>query len=178
VRRLAVALLALSLGVGRRPLALSAGAAFVDASRARAEASLPDVASARRLGYRVDSVAGTIEHWVADRYVEDGRTLDPARPEGLVYRVDGDRRTLMAVFFFVAEGVPVPDVRYDGWHSHPTCFGPGGIGIPVPGGPCPPGTARRVGPTMLHVWLDGSGWSPFEATVAPAYVCRVPASAA
>ena len=79
------------------------------------------------------------------------------------------------MFFFVDEGVPVPDLGGAGWHTHPTCFGPGGVGTPVPGGPCPPGTARRGGPSMLHVWLDSGGWSPFEATIEPAFVCLLSA---
>ena len=169
MRFVAVAVVAVALGIA--PARGASMSTFVASSRATAP-SFADPHAAEGAGYELNNVAGPIEHWVNGAYARDGRVLDATRPEGLVYQRDDEQRRLVAVFYFLDEGRALPATGGGGWHTHPSCFGPAGAGIPVPGGPCPPGTSRTVGPSMLHVWLD-AGWSPYEATVTPAYVCTL-----
>lgn len=143
-----------------RPLlvVIVAVVAFVGSPASRPQMTTPysDADVARRAGYEPQSTTRTVEHWVNPSYFRDGRELDRNRPESLMYVRTADSLRLVAEVFVldhVGETTPLADGAT--WHHHSACLGPGGLGVPLPGGPCPPGTALQNTPEMLHVWIDG-----------------------
>jgi hypothetical protein len=154
-------------------------AAQLIAATRRAVVPFQDPKVAERAGYVPASVSGPIEHWVDQRLVTDGVRLDPQHPAGLVYVDTGHGLRLVAAMFILDRvGQAEPAVPGATWHHHTWCQGTGGIGIPLPGGPCPPGTSLQVGPEMLHVWLADVALDPFAADMTPAVVCRLATSPA
>lgn len=134
-----------------------------------------DVATARARGYASigDAITG-YEHYIKWSLVNDDKLLDPDRAESLVYRVDGDRRKLVAAMYMLREGATldtVPDVggRLTQWHVHDDlCFtddatGPVVAGITTPGHPCRPPLTKRGRVPMLHVWIVPNACGPFAA---------------
>lgn len=146
----------------------------------RTLADLPrfaDVDSVGALGYRTIGDAATgYEHYVNYAYLDDGRQLDPTVPESLVYRVDGDRRTLVSAMYIVA-GTAVDDpelVDFGGplmqWHVHENlCWaggddGPRVVGVVDSAGNCPAGSVNAGGGNpMVHVWIVPHECGPFAA---------------
>jgi hypothetical protein len=134
----------------------------------------PEVAQAA--GYRPigDSITGT-EHLVNWSLLTDGRNLDAAYPEALVYKVGaGGSRTLEAAMYVLEPPATLdtlpplggPLVQY---HVHnDLCWsGPEGAyqvfpAAPLPA-PCPQGMERRLLEPMLHVWIVGNECGPFAA---------------
>jgi hypothetical protein len=88
----------------------------------------------------------------------DGRVLDPARPETLVYWTGpGDRLTLVGVMYTAARGASGPAVGgpITRWHDHESCRDPATrakLGRPA-GGACPEGQVLRRSGEMMHVWF-------------------------
>lgn len=138
-----------------------------------------DVAAIGALGFRSIGDASTgYEHFINVGYITDDRFLDPTAPESLVYRVDGDERTLVSAMF-IADRTPIDDpelVDFGGplmqWHVHLNlCWGLGDDGMPVVkgvtddfGGTCPPGTVNAGGENpMVHVWITPHECGPFAA---------------
>lgn len=155
--------------------AVSPASLLIAATR-HAVASFDDSGAALRAGYVPASVSGPVEHWVNESLLHHGATLDPRHPEALVYVDTGQGLRLVAAMFMLhAVGQPVPVVPGATWHHHNWCQGVGGIGIPLPGGPCPPGTTTHVGPEMLHVWMADVAIPVFATDMAPAVVCRLAA---
>lgn len=152
----------------------SRASAFVAATRTAA-ARWADLRAAVAAGYVLDDRTVGVEHWINPAYLGDGHLLDPHRPEGLMYVADGTRRRLAAVFYMLDRpGQPDPTLGAPGWHHHTRCFGEaGGIGVPVPGGACPPGTSLTSTADMLHVWMPGYGRSVFSADMTPRFVCNI-----
>lgn len=118
------------------------------------------------------------EHYINRSLIEDGKFLDPTAPESLVYRVDGDRRTLVSAMFIAKTGVPIDDpslVDFAGplmqWHAHDNlCWGLNQEGRPVilaltnAAGECPSGTTKGGGKNaMVHVWIAPHPCGPFAA---------------
>jgi hypothetical protein len=101
----------------------------------------------------------------------DGRVLDPARPETLVYWTGpGDRLTLVGVMYTAARGASGPAVGgpITRWHDHETCRDPATrakLGRPVDGA-CPEGQVFRRSGEMMHVW--------FTDDLATAFARRAP----
>jgi hypothetical protein len=96
----------------------------------------------------------------------DGRVLDPQRPETLVYAIDGDRATLLGVVFVVERaGVagPEPGGPITRWHAHNICLTafPLGFGIVTPFGTCPAFSVNVTIPEMMHVWIVDNPEGPF-----------------
>jgi hypothetical protein len=91
------------------------------------------------------------------RFSHDGRYLDPQRPESLIYaNAPGRPLTLVGVMFSMPRGLrgPAPGGAIARWHSHLVCVAGSKRGLkPRPDGSCPPGSRRRQGSEMMHVWL-------------------------
>jgi hypothetical protein len=104
----------------------------------------------------------------------DGRVLDPARPETLVYWTGpGDRLTLVGVMYTAARGASGPAVGgpITRWHDHESCRDPASrakLGRPVDGA-CPEGQVFRRSGEMMHVW--------FTDDLATAFARRAPLAA-
>jgi hypothetical protein len=104
----------------------------------------------------------------------DGRVLDPARPETLVYwDGPGDRLTLVGVMYTAARGAEGPTVGgpITRWHDHESCRDPATrakLGRPVDGA-CPEGQVHRKSGEMMHVW--------FTDDLATAFARRAPLAA-
>src|SRR3954447_3079446 len=129
---------------------------------ARRLAQLSTVARARRAGYlpagRWSSKG--IRHYDSRRAESDGRVLDSARPESVLFwRHPGGRARAVAAMFRAPSDRPPP--RMDNpllrWHVHYVCAkrvpaAPGQMRTPY----CRDGTVARYGVTqMLHVWRTG-----------------------
>ena len=136
-----------------------------------------DVATLPALGYRSigDSATG-FEHYINYGYIADDAFLDPTKPESLVYRVDGDARTLVSAMF-IGKQTAIDDpalVDYGGplmqWHVHQNlCWagtddGPKVVGVVDAEGNCPPGSVNAGGDSpMVHVWITPHECGPFAA---------------
>ncbi|MFE5288765.1 hypothetical protein ACFRAQ_27675 [Nocardia sp. NPDC056611] len=136
-----------------------------------------DVHAIGALGYRSigDSVTG-YEHFINTAYLRDDLFLDAEHPESLVYRVDGDNRTLVSAMY-IAKGKKIDDpdlVNYGGalmqWHVHDNlCWKAGDGGPQVAGvtdaqGNCPPASINPgAGNPMVHVWITANQCGPFAA---------------
>jgi hypothetical protein len=104
----------------------------------------------------------------------DGRVLDPARPETLIYwNGPGGQLTLVGVMYTGAKGAPgrVVGGPITRWHDHESCRDPGTrakLGRPVDG-VCPQGQVYRRSGEMMHVW--------FTDDLATAFARRAPLAA-
>jgi hypothetical protein len=150
-------------------------AAATDDERARAEALWkasvanaeqwrdPDAAAAAGFRFRGKDEAGPDRrvrflHVPNPAWRADGRVLDPAHPETLIYW-DGpdDRLTLVGVMYTAARGASGPAVGgpITRWHDHESCRDPATrakLGRPV-NGACPEGQVYRRSGEMMHVWF-------------------------
>jgi hypothetical protein len=164
-------------------------AAASDDERARAEALWraseanaerwrdPDAAAAAGFRFRDEDDAGRpvrFLHVPNPAWRADGRILDPARPETLVYwNGPGDRLTLVGVMYTAARGARGPTVGgpITRWHDHESCRDPATrakLGRPVDG-VCPDGQVYRRSGEMMHVW--------FTDDLATAFARRAPLAA-
>ncbi len=138
-----------------------------------------DVTTVGALGYRsIGDESTGFEHYINTGLINDDKFLDPTAPESLVYRVDGDERTLVSAMFISAE-TPIDDpslTEFAGplmqWHVHDNlCWGLDDDGVPAVkgvlenfGGNCPPGTINAGGENpMVHVWIAPHECGPFAA---------------
>src|SRR5262245_44559822 len=92
------------------------------------------------------------------RYSHDADYLVPRRPEALIYaNVPGRPLVLVGLMFAMPRGLKgaTPGGPITRWHTHTVCAAGDkrGLTTPRPDGSCPPGTKRREGSEMLHVWL-------------------------
>jgi hypothetical protein len=166
-------------------------AAASDDERARAEALWKasvagaerwrDPAAAAAAGFRFkdEDKAGSgrpvrFLHVPNPAWRADGRLLDPARPETLVYwSGPGDRLTLVGVMYTAPKGTHGPTVGgpITRWHTHESCRDPdtrAKLGRPVDGA-CPQGQVHRRSGEMMHVW--------FTDDLATAFARRPPLTA-
>lgn len=120
-----------------------------------AEAEGYDVAAMGRLGGHADNPA----------YKDDGKILDPTRPETLVYHPGPEGPILLGAMYQTdgsGEAGPMVGGSSTVWHGHDhVCFGllPPGLGsLGSPLGTCPLGTvAVALTNEMIHVWtIDGA----------------------
>jgi hypothetical protein len=148
---------------------------------ASALAELPqfaDVAAVPAMGFRSIGDADTgFEHYINPANILDDHFLDPSHPESLVYRVDGEQRTLVSAMFIAKDlAVDAPElVDWGGslmqWHVHEDlCWSLGESGQPeVSGvtdadGNCPAGSVNAGGRNpMVHVWIAPHECGPFAA---------------
>jgi hypothetical protein len=105
---------------------------------------------------------------------DDGRVLDPAHPETLVYwNGPGDQLTLVGVMYTAPRGAHGPTVGgpITRWHQHESCRDPATgakLGLAVDGA-CPQGQVYRRSVEMMHVW--------FTDDLATAFARRAPLAA-
>jgi hypothetical protein len=166
-------------------------AAASDEERARAEALWkasvagaerwrdPEAAAAAGFRFRDEDGTGPgrrvrFLHVPNPAWRADGRVLDPARPETLVYwDRPGDRLALVGVMYTAARGRSGPTVGgpITRWHDHESCRDPATgakLGRPA-GGACPEGQVYRRSGEMMHVWFTGD--------LATAFARRAPLAA-
>jgi hypothetical protein len=90
-------------------------------------------------------------------YHADDRYLDLARPETIVYAdAVGHPLVLIGVMFSMPRGVhgPTPGGPITRWHTHLVCARGASRGLsPRADGSCPPGTKKRQGSEMMHIWF-------------------------
>jgi hypothetical protein len=135
----------------------------------------PEAAAAAGFRFRDNSLAANrpvrLLHVPNPAWRADGRVLDPARPETLIYwRDPDDRLVLVGVMYTAARGQPGPTVGgpITRWHDHQSCRDPATrakLGRPLDGA-CPSGQLLRRSGEMLHVW--------FTDDLATAFARRAP----
>jgi hypothetical protein len=131
-------------------------------------ASYEDPATAIAAGYKPgDAALGGVVHYENERYKNDGVTLDPTRPEMLVYAAT-ERGTYLlgAVYALPWAWQDAPDAgggSITAWHSHTNiCFGLAGlVGLVSPFGTCPAGSLNVATGPMMHVWTVDLPGGPF-----------------
>jgi hypothetical protein len=139
----------------------------------------PDAATAAGFRFKDKDEAGPERrvrflHVPNPAWRADGRVLDPARPETLIYwNGPGDRLTLVGVMYTAARGASGPAVGgpITRWHDHESCRDPATsakLGRPVDGA-CPEGQVYRRSGEMMHVW--------FTDNLATAFARRAPLAA-
>lgn len=137
------------------------------ASTAQAMARYADLDAALADGYRAGlGMQGTDVHLEHKGRQSDGATLDPQRPEMLVYAVEGGRATLLGVVYTMeAAGRPAPEPGgpITSWHAHNLCASvlPPGLGVVSPYGGCPALSVSVTSPEMMHVWVVDNPDGPF-----------------
>lgn len=109
-------------------------------------------------------------HLENEQFKKDGRQLDPARPEGLVYAIEGGKATLLgAVFEMERAGDPglAPGGPITRWHAHNLCVSltPPGIGIVTPYGGCPSFSVTMTIAEMMHIWTVDHPGGPYAEGV-------------
>jgi hypothetical protein len=140
-------------------------------------ATLPryaDTATAEADGFRwIGDDVGEM-HYVNWSYINDGRILDPAYPESLVYRNEGGHRVLVAAMYMLSDADTLetaPDVggELTQWHVHnDLCFTDDPVAAQLAGvtstdGPCRPPLEKRGAMPMIHVWIVPHECGPFAA---------------
>lgn len=147
---------------------------YRDSFEAAEEAGYFDLTTARSDGFKKwNSI-----HYINTEYYLDNETLDPRKPESLVYfssdrdddSRDPEQMTLVGVMYLApsleAEGEQIGGPSTV-WHYHPRhpkqCFHEAldeGVHIDAP--PCPDGAARKFRtPEMIHVWFIEHPDGPF-----------------
>jgi hypothetical protein len=116
-------------------------------------------------------------HAESRRFRRDGRRLDPAAPEVLIYaNVPGRPLILVGAMFNVPRGVrgPTPGGPITRWHTHRVCARGLERGItPRPDGSCAPGATGRQGNEMLHVWFTSDLRSAFAIHAPVPELCSI-----
>ena len=111
--------------------------------------------------------------------MSDGRVLDPARPEGLLYAFTTRGPVVVAaVYLMNRAGEPGRAVGgcMTRWHRHDNLCSSDpaqGLitGVRAKSGRCPPGQVPWAAPPMLHTWvIDTPG--PFASHVSASAVFR------
>jgi hypothetical protein len=136
-----------------------------------------DTAAAVADGYASIGDAGTgDEHYIKLSLIEDNDFLDPTQPESLVYKVNGDTRTLAGAMY-IASARPTDDPTLSNfagplmqWHNHGNlCWatGPDGkprvVGITDANGNCANGVNTGGQNPMVHVWITPHPCGVFAA---------------
>ena len=165
-----------------KPLDLGGVDGVTAAQQARAEnliantlshlPSYADPAAAEAAGYASIQDGGTgYEHYIHADYRNDGKVLDPDRPESLVYQVRDGEKELVAAMYMAEPGTTLdttPDIGgpLTQWHIHDNlCFSPSGevAGLTDAGGDCVPPLVKFEPVPMIHVWIVPHPCGPFAA---------------
>ena len=129
-----------------------------------------DLRDALGAGYAPNQPApAAIKHYFNPAYVTDGRVLDPARPEGLLYAYTGRGPVVVAaVYLMNRPGEPGRAVGgcLTRWHTHnDLCSSDPGngliTGVRSADGRCPSGQVPWAAPRMLHTWVIDIPGGPF-----------------
>jgi hypothetical protein len=115
-------------------------------------------------------------HAESRRNANDGRYLDPRRPEALIYaNQPGRPLVLVGVMFSMPRGKPGPTPAgpVDRWHSHLICVQgkDRGLAPPTSGG-CPAGQRLGQGSEMLHLWFTRDLTSAYAVHAPVPELCR------
>jgi hypothetical protein len=117
-------------------------------------------AAAEAEGYLARPEPTESDHWLNPWYMNDGKVLDPTRPEALVYtRTPAGPVLTGAMFIMNVAGEFGPEVGgcLTRWHVHANlCFSPltqEVVGELSPERTCPAGSVRYIPPPALHVWF-------------------------
>jgi hypothetical protein len=146
----------------------AASGLVLTARKALARYADPAVAAAD--GYRVKGLAGIDFHANNPAYEKDGRILDPARPETLVYAVAPNGRPVLLGAMFQMPNIGEPGPTIGGplttWHGHQNvCISltpPGLSGLLSPLGTCPVGSILLpLTAEMIHIWIVPGAPEPF-----------------
>lgn len=157
---------------------LAAAVELVATTRAALDPSVTDVAvtttaDAEAQGYvwiGDGRRPGGFQHYVSPRLMADGRVLDPAHIEALVFENAAGGPVLVSAMYILEPGTTmadVPDVagQLTVWHDHQNlCWDATGTrlaGISTDGVTCRPGGELRGTSPMLHVWLTDQDCGPF-----------------
>jgi hypothetical protein len=136
----------------------------------KALARYADVGVAAADGYNVNGIHGIDFHASNPANEHDGRTLDVAHPETLVYAVapNGQPVLMGAMFLMPKIGEPGPTIGgpLTVWHAHQhvciTLTPPGLAGLLSPLGMCPVGTFDlALTAEMIHIWIVPGAPEPF-----------------
>jgi len=129
-------------------------------------------------GYRsIGDAQSGFEHYVKWSLVNDGKILDPAHPESLVYKAVGTTRTLVADMYMMplhSRFTDVPDIGGPlmQWHIHnDLCLSANPkdpTQLVVSGhtdakGDCPSGSSLAGSAPMVHVWVVTNPCGPFAS---------------
>ena len=136
----------------------------------KALARYADIGVAAADGYNVNGIHGIDFHASNPANENDGRTLDVAHPETLVYAVapNGQPVLMGAMFLMPKIGEPGPTIGgpLTVWHAHQhvciTLIPPGLAGLLSPLGMCPVGTIDlALTAEMIHIWIVPGAPEPF-----------------
>jgi hypothetical protein len=136
----------------------------------KALARYADVGVAAADGYNVNGIHAIDFHASNSANEHDGRTLDVAHPETLVYAVapNGQPVLMGAMFLMPKIGEPGPTIGgpLTVWHAHQhvciTLTPPGLAGLLSPLGMCPVGTIDlALTAEMIHIWIVPGAPEPF-----------------
>jgi hypothetical protein len=114
-----------------------------------------------------------VKHYFNPAYVTDGRVLDPARPEGLLYAYT-DRGPVLVAAVYMMNRAGEAGIAVGGclthWHPHTNLCSTdpanGMItGVRGRGGLCPRGQVPWAAPPMLHAWVIRVPGGPFAHRV-------------
>jgi len=140
----------------------------------RATTRFVDLRAAVTAGYAPHVQAlESVKHYFNPAYVTDGRVLDPARPEGLLY-AHTTRGPVLVAAVYLMDPADEPGNAVGGclakWHAHDDLCSSNpanGLidGVRRRGGPCPPGQVPSAAPPMLHVWVIDLPDGPFAGHV-------------
>lgn len=116
-----------------------------------------------------------IVHYNNFAYMSDGRVVDTARPESLIYANNQKRGwTLIGAMYLLNKAGDKPPHIKPGirWHAHlDICFKEGTAIMAGSkgefGGTCPKGTVNLPSAAMLHVWLFDNPEGPFSTDMEP-----------
>jgi hypothetical protein len=158
------------------PTAAQRRAAADLAARTRtALARYTDIHAALAAGYRPTLTrTGYSVHLENKAYGNDGRILDPDRPELLMYSiVDGRAALLSAVYTMPRAGEPgpAPGGPLTRWHAHNACLTllPPGFSVVDAYGGCPAFSVAVTIPVMMHVWVVDNPGGPYAERVPDAW---------
>jgi hypothetical protein len=141
------------------------------------------LAAARAAGYTPITPTGLpVVHYLNVKYyiamLTSGRVLNPAEPQSLVYANTPKGAVLAAAMYITAPGraTPQPGGCLTQWHVHTNlCLTGLGdvVGIVTAATPtCPPGSANRVTPPMMHVWFVPIPGGPTAIDASDAQIVR------
>jgi hypothetical protein len=147
--------------------AQQAAADSLVATPGTAVARFADLDAAVAAGYRPITPPGQrIVHYGHPSYMLDARVLDPHHVESLVYARTSRGPVLLGAMYMMPPGAKGPQVAgsLTHWHAHDDlCIDEAQLAqvARLADGSCPPGSAVRVTPEMLHVWSIDYPTGPF-----------------
>jgi len=153
---------------------LAAASAFVAELKTNT-AKYEDIRAAMADGYAqiTPDLAGIAAHFIRGDYQRDGRELDPAYPEVLLYskRLDGEWR-LVGVMFLAEKVGDTPPSYFGGldvWHNHTNlCFTAGAaVRTTANAAECRGGVFVAQTAWQMHVWVRDDAPGIFAHDYAP-----------